>query len=162
MEPMPIPMERPAAGVLTYALAAREDATSPVALRRLSLLNLVCGGLLLAEFPAIVALAVVVGRFNTTRRGRVPPTAMDVCRTVIGQWRNGLLPLGYLVACGLAAVATGWLISRRRGRWFSVVAGYVMCFSLPFGLVAGLPTAIVLMRRRSRTAYQNRRPREGV
>ncbi len=146
-EPLPPP------AVIGYAKASPEDQTTPTALRRLAWLNLACGSLILAEFPAIFGLFVVVAWVRASRGGRLPQSLGDMARTAVGQWRNGAAAVGFAVACGLAAVASAWLIDRRRWRWFSVVAGFALCFSVPFGIVAGLPTAIVLMRRRSRAAY---------
>jgi hypothetical protein len=159
MEPIPVMSELPAVGPLAYADTARDDATAPATLRRLSLLNLVCGALILAQFPALFTWLLILPRLAGAHHWAVPPTVSGMLRTSAGQWRNALLPVAFAVLCGAAAITSGWLVSRRRGRVFSVVAGFVMCCSLPFGIVAGLPTAIILMRRATGVAYAADRAR---
>lgn len=140
------------APVIDYA-AVPPDQTRPAVLRRLAVLNAVAGVAMLLVIPGFVAAGYVMLRND--------PSPYIVKPVTLGSMWHGVLPnlprllpqIVYLLACAAAALASAVLIGRRRGRAVCIVAAFAMCLCIPVGTAAGLPTAIILMRRRTAAAY---------
>ena len=149
-------MTDPAAPALDYAGSA-EDGHAARRLRQVAGLTAVCGPLVAVQWPAMFAGLYVWGR-TINRSSAGPMSWADFDR--IFPHLSDLLPAGVFCAvCGTAMVASAVAIGRRRFRGFSIVLGLLVCLAFPFGTVAGLPTALVLMRNASALAYDAARLR---
>ena len=139
--------------VIDYA-TARPDQTSPVALRRLAVLNGVAGVLMLLVLPGFFFAGYLMLRNDPSLPGVVRPVTIASTWAAVRPNLPRLAPqIAYLLASAAAALASAVLIGRRRGRTFSIIAAFIMCLCIPIGTAAGLPTAIILMRRRTAATY---------
>ena len=123
-------------------------------LNLLSVFHYVLGGIgfFLACFPLIhVTLGWIMVHHPSMmsgNHGTPPPAAVGYLFIVIG----GLLVIaGWIVA--LLTVVSGWMISRRRNRIFSIVIAALLCAFVPFGTVLGVFTIIVLSRESVKQLY---------
>ncbi len=156
---MTLPDPMPAADV-TLGYAAVPPATVAARqLHRLVVWNLTCAPLMLLQIPGCYAGTY----FGAQAFGLIPrrPTTWASFSVLLGPDPAALLPsLLWFAGSAAAAAMSAACIHRRRWRWFSGVAAFCMCLTVPFGTVAGLMTFIVLLRRTSADAYAARRGQE--
>ena len=123
-------------------------------LRQAALLNAVCGPIMALQWPA--TFAGLYMWLRAMNRRTVAPMSWTDFNHVFPHLLDSPTPFLLYALAGVAAVTSAIAIGRRRWRPFSVVAGFAMCLAFPFGTIAGLPTAIVLLRRASAAAYGTR------
>ena len=123
-------------------------------LKLLSVFHYIVAGIMalfacLPIFHLLIGLAVVSGRFGTSKGGTPPP---DVFGWFFVVFASGAILFGWtLAACTFLAARS--LSQRKRYLFCLVIAGVMAATCMPFGTVLGVFTIIVLMRPSVKQAF---------
>ncbi|MCB9169436.1 MAG: hypothetical protein H6597_06060 [Flavobacteriales bacterium] len=121
-------------------------------LRLLSLLHYVYGVFISLAGTALLVV-VLIGVFMHSdlmadEAGSDMPRWLGAGMQVFG-WAVFLL----VETVGVLNIISGSLLSRRRGRTFSIAVAILDCFNIPLGLLMGIFTLVTLFDRRTEDAY---------
>lgn len=154
-QPLPPPVPTP----LAYQPATWQAARDAEHLRLLAIGHYVYGGLVIgcsSLFVVHIVLGIVALRNPALLTG--PTTAPGPPPQWFGYLFTGMGTAMVLVGWGLGIVniISGRFIRRRRARLFSLVVAGLNCTNLPFGVLMGVFTFVVLLRDSVRALYENR------
>jgi heme/copper-type cytochrome/quinol oxidase subunit 3 len=132
-----------------------EESEDEKHLKLLSLFHYIVGGILVlfACMPLLhlsIGIAVMCGVFdNAANSNQVPPVFFGLIFAVMG----GLFFI-FGQAIAWATIFSGRQIKNRKNYMFSFIVACVMCMFMPFGIILGIFTIIVLSRESVKQLYE--------